>query len=86
MNFRTLIVVCAVSVLLSTVAWGVADEDTGGTESGLARLLRGLTEGTERAWAKPIEEIDMDRMRELLEMGLVTFHEAEWYVEVEEDE
>ncbi|MBD3277436.1 MAG: hypothetical protein GF388_03965 [Candidatus Aegiribacteria sp.] len=86
MNTRDCLILAAAAILLSSGALGLEDEDMDGAESGLAGLFRGLTEGTERAWAKPIEEVDMERMRELLEMGLIAFHEAEWYVKVEEDE
>jgi hypothetical protein len=56
------------------------------TEIDLFGLIMELTGIEERSWAKPIEHVDMDRMFELMEMGLITFHEAEWYAKVDDDE
>lgn len=62
-------------------------EDTGASSSGstVFQLIAELT-GEERPWAKPIEEVDMDSMRRLAEAGLLTFHEADWFVRIMEDD
>ena len=61
-------------------------EEAPSTGTGLfSRLMEMITSSEERSWAKPIEHVDMDRMYELLEAGLVSFHTADWYAEVDEE-
>lgn len=55
------------------------------TDAGLFELIMELTGRTERSWAKPIECVDMDRMMELIENGLVSFHKADWYAVVDDE-
>lgn len=55
------------------------------TDTGLFSMIMELTGREERSWAKPIEHMDMDRMLELMEMGLITFHRADWYVMVDDE-
>lgn len=52
------------------------------TDSGLFQLLVRMAGSDEiRSWAKPIENVDMERMLELFESGIITFHTADWYAE-----
>lgn len=55
------------------------------TDTGLFELIMELTGSTERSWAKPIEYVDMDRMMELIESGLLSFHKADWYAVVDNE-
>jgi len=55
------------------------------TDTGLFDLIMELTGSTVRSWAKPIEYVNMDRMMELLESGLVSFHKADWYAVVDDE-
>lgn len=57
------------------------EEDDGGFLSGFIGLVE-----ENRPWARPIHRVDMERMRELKESGLLTFHRASWAVEVDPDE
>lgn len=73
-------------LLLSFSLWMDAKPPSPEEDSGslLARFTGLLEE--RRAWARPIHSVDMERMRELKEMGLLTFHRASWAVEVDPDE
>ncbi|MCD4848649.1 MAG: hypothetical protein K8R76_10720 [Candidatus Aegiribacteria sp.] len=51
------------------------------TGSGLLQILVRMAGSEIRPWAKPIENVDMDRMLELFESGIITFHTADWYAE-----
>lgn len=55
------------------------------TYTGLFDLIMELTGSTVRSWAKPIEYVNMDRMMELIESGLVSFHKADWYAVVDDE-
>ncbi|NOQ21037.1 MAG: hypothetical protein GQ565_00095 [Candidatus Aegiribacteria sp.] len=55
------------------------------THTGLFELIMELTGSTVRSWAKPIEYVDMDRMMELIESGLISFHKADWYAVVDDE-
>lgn len=57
------------------------EEDNGGFLSHFIGLME-----ESRPWARPIHRVDMDRMREFKETGLLTFHQASWVVEVDRDE
>lgn len=78
-----------VLVLLLPASGGSAEE-TGedsvftASEPAVFRFIRELT-GEDRPWTKPIEKVDMEMMRRLLEAGLLTFHEADWFCELAED-
>ncbi len=51
------------------------------TGSGLFQILVRMVGSEIRPWAKPIESVDMERMFELFESGIITFHTADWYAE-----
>ncbi|MCK4671964.1 MAG: hypothetical protein KAT47_05410 [Candidatus Aegiribacteria sp.] len=51
------------------------------TDSGLFQFLVRMVGSEIRPWAKPIENVDMERMLELVESGIITFHTADWYAE-----
>ena len=51
------------------------------TDSGLFQFLVRMVRSEIRPWAKPIENVDMERMLELFESGIITFHTADWFVE-----
>ncbi len=53
--------------------------------TGLLGLIMELTDRTDRSWAKPIENADMDRIIELIENGLVSCHKADWYAVVDDE-
>lgn len=55
------------------------------TDIWLFSMIMELTGREERSWAKPIEYVDMDKMLELMTMGLITFHSADWYVMVDDE-
>lgn len=76
-----LIVLMSFSLWLKDGKSPSVGEDEGGFLSGFIDLAE-----ASRPWAKPIHRVDMERMRELKEMGLLTFHQASWYVEVVPDE
>ncbi len=75
-------------LLLAGLAFSEGDEalSTGeSTYTGLFDLIMELTGSTDRSWAKPIENADMDRIIELIENGLVSCHKAEWYAVVDDE-
>ena len=51
------------------------------TDSGLFQFLVRMVRSEIRPWAKPIENVDMERMLELFESGIITFHTADWFIE-----
>jgi len=55
------------------------------TDRGLFSLIMEFAVSEGRLWARSIEHVDMDRMLELMETGLVTFHKADWYVIVDDE-
>ena len=55
------------------------------SDTGLFELIMELTGSTVRSWAKPIEYVDMDRMMELIESGLISVHKADWYAVVDDE-
>ena len=55
------------------------------TDAGLFSMIMELIGSEDRSWAKPIEYVDMDRMLELMEMGIITFHKAEWYAVIDDE-
>jgi hypothetical protein len=61
-----------------------SEEDSTGT--GLIGLIMELASSEGRSWARPIERVDMDRMLELMEMGFITFHTADWFAVLSNDE
>ncbi len=67
-------------ILTGTVPEEHRDEQDS-TDSGLFQLLVRMVESEIRPWAKPIENVDMERMLELFESGIITFHTADWYAE-----
>jgi len=56
-----------------------SDQESG--DSGLFQFLVRTVGSEIRPWAKPIESVDMDRILELFEIGLITFHTADWFAE-----
>lgn len=76
-------------VLLLTVSAFSEGEDSlseeDSTDTGLFELIMELTGTTVRSWARPIESVNMDRIMELIENGLVSFHRADWYAIVEDE-
>lgn len=55
------------------------------TDTGLFELIMELADSTVRSWARPIESVNMDRMMELIESGLISFHIAEWYAVLDDE-
>ncbi len=80
------ICITALMMLMSFSLW--VNDGKSPSEEGDEGFLSGIIDLVEenRPWAKPIHRVDMDRMRELKEMGLLTFHQASWFVEVDPDE
>ena len=77
-------------IFLLLTAWAISEGEDSLSESdssgtGLFELIIELTGSTVRSWAKPIESVDMDRMMELIENGLVSLHEADWYAVVDNE-
>ncbi len=75
-------------LLLAGSAFSEGDESHStedSTHTGLFELIMELTGSTVRSWAKPIEYVNMDRMMELIESGLVSFHKADWYAVVDDE-
>jgi hypothetical protein len=61
-------------------------EDTSAPDSGdFLHRLEEMVRNGERAWAKPIETVDLQRILELVQQGTLVFHEAEWYAVVPGD-
>ena len=83
MKIILLTVLLLIGSAFSTVEESCASSDS--TDTGLFSMIMELTGIEERSWAKAIERVDMDRILELMEMGLITFHRADWYVIVDDD-
>lgn len=77
--------ILAFLLLTSLILTGTVQEEPrserDSTDSGLFQLLVRMVESDIRPWAKPIENVDMERMLELFESGIITFHTADWYAE-----
>ncbi len=81
--------VLLIALFLTCSAFSEGDESpTAGdsTDTGLFDRIMELAGSTVRSWAKPIEYVDMDWMLELMERGLLTYHEADWYVVVDDED
>jgi hypothetical protein len=59
--------------------------ETDSSDTGLFSLIMELTSSTVRSWAKPIESVDMGRIMEMIENGLISFHKADWYAVVDDE-
>lgn len=71
-------------LMLSVLASSVPEEspsEQNSTDSELFQVLVRMIGSEIRSWAKPIENVDMEQMLELLESGIITFHKADWFVE-----
>ena len=75
-------------LLLACSALPAGEESSSTTDSidiEIFGLIIEISSSEERSWAKPIEHVDMERILELMDAGLVTFHEADWYAVVDEN-
>lgn len=81
-------IILMIVLLLNGSAFSAVEESStssDSTETGLFRMIMELTGREERSWARPIERMDMDKILELMETGLITFHRADWYVIVDDE-
>lgn len=78
-----LIVMLLLGSILSEAEEAASAGDS--TDTGLFGLIMNMVSGEVRPWAKPIEYVDMDRILELKDAGLITFHEAEWYAVINDE-
>ena len=76
-----------VMLLAASVLLGGDESPSGGdiADSCLFDMITDISSDEERSWAKPIVSVDMDRMLELIETGLLTFHKADWFAEVDDE-
>ncbi|MCK5065150.1 MAG: hypothetical protein KAQ97_07705 [Candidatus Fermentibacteraceae bacterium] len=77
--------ILALFLLMFLILTGAVPEgsrsDQESTDSGLLQFLVRTVGSEIRPWAKPIENVNMERMLELFESGLITFHAADWYAQ-----
>jgi len=80
-------VLAIVLLLAASVLSGGDESPSAGdiTDSWLFDIITDISSDEERSWAKPIKSVDMDRMLELMETGLLTFHKADWFAEVDDE-
>lgn len=78
---RTLALFLLMFLILTGAVPEGSKSDQDSTDSGLFQFLVRVVGSEIRPWAKPIKNVDMDRMLELFESGIITFHTAYWYVE-----
>jgi hypothetical protein len=75
------------SILLVWTCGSSPLEESQGDSQGIITHLADLVFGEDaRIWAKPVREADMARIRELLDLDVLTRHTAEWAVPAGEDE
>jgi hypothetical protein len=78
-------------ILLLLLLWVCAvPAETGATQHDSVGIIHHLVdlafgEGV-RPWAKPLREADMALVRELIDLGVLTRHAAEWAVPAGEDD
>ena len=70
---------------VSSDAGEEAESSRDSTDAGLLSLIMNMSAGDARLWAKPIEHINLDRILELKQTGLITFHEADWYSVIDDE-
>ncbi len=78
-------IVLLIVLLLTVSAFSESEESLSEEDSTDTGLFELIMECTVRSWARPIESVNMDRIMELIENGLVSFHRADWYVVVEDE-
>ena len=80
-SMKALVFILLMSLILAGAAPEEPRSEQDSTESGLFQFLVRAAGCETRPWAKPIENVDMERMFELFESGIITFHTADWYAE-----